>query len=443
MVKNLARSLRIYGLALLLVAIAAGAHLALADEFISPNFRVLDPVISSSGYGTSTSYQLWSTVSQVAIGTSTITDYSLGSGFLYFPFVSTPVVSATPGNAQVALSWTAASGALGWTVAGYNVGQSTVSGGPYTYSSSLGNVTSSTRTGLTNGAAYYFIIRAEDVFGNSIATSSEISTTPIAPASSSPSSVPTGGGGGGGGIAAPTAGVIFYGRAYPGSAVTLLKDAQIAAVTIAGPDARFKISLTGISPGSYVFSVYGADPAGRRSSAVSFPEVITAGASTEVGGIFLAPTIAVDKSEVKRGENIAIFGSAAPQADVVIAVNSDETLFARAKTDSDGAYLYDFDTALLNFGQHVTKSKTALGPEISPFGKTVSFTVGSKTTLASPPKAPLAKGDLNNDNRVNLIDFSVAAYWYKRPSPPAAIDLNGDGKVDLIDFSIMAFYWTG
>jgi hypothetical protein len=50
---------------------------------------------------------------------------------------------------------------------------------------------------------------------------------------------------------------------------------------------------------------------------------------------------------------------------------------------------------------------------------------------------------MNNDKQVNLVDFSIAAYWYKRPSPPANIDLNSDGKVDLVDFSIMAYYWTG
>ena len=53
-------------------------------------------------------------------------------------------------------------------------------------------------------------------------------------------------------------------------------------------------------------------------------------------------------------------------------------------------------------------------------------------------------GDLNCDGRVNIIDFSIMAYWYnKKTTPPTKIDLNGDGKITLIDFSIMAFYWTG
>jgi hypothetical protein len=49
---------------------------------------------------------------------------------------------------------------------------------------------------------------------------------------------------------------------------------------------------------------------------------------------------------------------------------------------------------------------------------------------------------------VDLVDFSIAAYWYKQPLSDAfkkieKAELNGDGKVDLVDFSIMAYYWTG
>jgi hypothetical protein len=49
---------------------------------------------------------------------------------------------------------------------------------------------------------------------------------------------------------------------------------------------------------------------------------------------------------------------------------------------------------------------------------------------------------------VNLVDFSIAAYWYKRTLktdfiPIEAQRLSGDGKVDLVDFSIMAYYWSG
>ena len=58
-----------------------------------------------------------------------------------------------------------------------------------------------------------------------------------------------------------------------------------------------------------------------------------------------------------------------------------------------------------------------------------------------------AKGDLNGDCRVDLVDFSILAYWYKIPLSDQFLEtekekLSGDGKVNLEDFSIMAYYWT-
>ena len=256
-----------------------------------------------------------------------------------------------------------------------------------------------------------------------------------------------GGGGGGGGVIVSPTSAVFSGRAYPKSAGTLLKDAQIAATTIAGTDANFKISLAGLSAGNYIFSLYSEDKEGRRSALLTFPLSVTAGATTNVSGAFIAPIIAVDKSEVKRGDNIAIFGQSAPQADIIVSVNSEEEFFAKTISDKEGVYLYNFDTSLLEMGQHFTKSKAALNGEISSFSKAISFAVGLKNVLTQLPKK-IEKGDLNNDNRVNLVDFSITAYWYKRPISAEfkikeAEKLNGDGKVDLIDFSIMAFYWTG
>ncbi len=252
----------------------------------------------------------------------------------------------------------------------------------------------------------------------------------------------TGGGGGGGGfVPPPVTSVIFSGRAYPGSSVTLLKDAQIVATTVAGPDANFQISISGLSAGSYIFSVYGEDKKGRRSSLFAFPISITRGVITSVTGVFIAPTIAVDKSKVKKGDNIAIFGQSVSEGEVTIAVNSDEEFFVKTQADNNGIYLYNFDTSVLEMGEHFTKSKTALNGEISSFGQAVSFAVGTETIIKEEQE--LLKGDLSNDGRVNLIDFSIMAYWYKRSSPPDNVDLNSDHKIDLVDFSIMAYYWTG
>jgi hypothetical protein len=266
-------------------------------------------------------------------------------------------------------------------------------------------------------------------------TSSCLTTPPPPP--------PPSGGGGGVPYFAPTT-VIFSGKAYPKSVVTLLKDAQVVAQTVAGPDANFSITLTGLTGGNYIFAIYAEDKDGIRSSLLTFPVSVTYGAATNVSGIFIAPTIAVDKSEVKKGDNIAIFGQSAPQADIIISVNSEEEFFGKTISDKDGIYLYNFDTSFVDYGMHHTKSKASIGNQaVSGFSNVISFKVGTKNVFAKLPAKCPKKADLNNDCKVNLVDFSIVAYWYKRPSPPKNIDLNGDGKIDLIDFSIMAYYWTG
>ena len=141
---------------------------------------------------------------------------------------------------------------------------------------------------------------------------------------------------GGGYTYIPVTSVIFSGRAYPLSNVAVLKDGQLAVKTIAGPDAQFRVELAGLSAGTFSSSVYGEDANGRRSTLFTFPVVITQGATTTISGILLSPTIDVDKAEVKRGENISIFGVSAPAGEVTIAVNSAQELFVRTKADNTG-----------------------------------------------------------------------------------------------------------
>lgn len=260
-----------------------------------------------------------------------------------------------------------------------------------------------------------------------------------------------GGGGGGGSPSSPSipnTNVVFSGRAYPLSRVSILKDGQIVVTTIAGPDSNFTATISSLSTGNYIFVVYGEDKNNIRSSLFTFPIYITSGVTTKIGGIFIAPTIAVDKSEVKQGDNIAIFGQSTPASEITISVNSEEEFFVKKMSDASGVYLLNFDTSVLEMGQHNTKSKVALNGEISSFSKVIGFAVGTKNVLAQLPIQSVMKADLNGDKRVNLVDFSIAAYWYKRPLSavfkPIEIErLNGDGKIDLVDFSIMAFNWTG
>jgi hypothetical protein len=261
------------------------------------------------------------------------------------------------------------------------------------------------------------------------------------------SALPSGGGGGGGGGFIPSYGrVIISGYAQPKSNVTLMSDGTIRATTIAGDDAKFSFTLDNLSPGNYLFTLYSEDKDGRRSSLYTFPVRLEAGQTITAGNILLSPTIDVDKLEVKRGDFISIFGYSQPFADVLISVSSGEELFLKTNANKDGFYLYQLGTDILEKGDHFTKSKSILTNQlVSNYSRVVSFKVGDKSLTKEAEKV-CKKPDLNCDKKVNLIDFSILAYWYKRPLTKEAkqkIDLNGDGKVDLVDFSIMAYYWTG
>ena len=111
-------------------------------------------------------------------GTTSYTDTSVTNGTTYYYVVSavngygesgnssqasaTPVapppvptgLTATAGNQQVALGWSASTGATS-----YNVKRSTTNGGPYTQ---LANpaTTNYTDSGLTNGTTYYYVVSA-------------------------------------------------------------------------------------------------------------------------------------------------------------------------------------------------------------------------------------------------------------------------------------------
>jgi endoglucanase len=86
-------------------------------------------------------------------------------------------LTATAGNAQIALAWNASSGATSYTVK-----RATVSGGPYANVATGVAIPSYNNTGLTNGTTYYYVVTAVNAAGES-AASSQASATPQPPVS--------------------------------------------------------------------------------------------------------------------------------------------------------------------------------------------------------------------------------------------------------------------
>ena len=127
------------------------------------------------------------------------------------------------------------------------------------------------------------------------------------------------------------------------------------------------------------------------------------------------------------------------------------------KAKKDGFWDYILDSSLLEKGDHTTRTQTVTPDGAkSPFSESIGFKVGDadvafkrliqqviqKVALSSGVCSK--NGDINNDKKINLIDFSIMLFFWNQRNPSnACADINGDKIVNLFDFSIMLFWWTG
>lgn len=239
---------------------------------------------------------------------------------------------------------------------------------------------------------------------------------------------------------------IFRGSAYPGSVISLLKNGVIVTESPANLDGKFEIRLRNLTEGTYTFGVRAEDTAHLKSKLLTFTIYVSKGITTLVEGIFIPPTITTDKVEVKYGDPIVFSGMSVPNAQVKLNINTKPELMRSALADYKGVWSYSFPSQLLNRGNYEGKALSIMTDSTSPYGDSVTFIVGD-TNRNRDTKSSLngfrKKCDLNTDNRVNILDFSIMAFWYKRLGFPDKVDLSSDGRINLTDLSILAYCWTG
>ena len=232
--------------------------------------------------------------------------------------------------------------------------------------------------------------------------------------------------------------VILQGKAYPGSEIHILKDGKEITTTKADSKANFKKEITEITPGIYTFGLWAEDKDGIKSITYTFTFRVIERTITTVSGIFLPPTIGLDKTSIPRGEILNIFGQTVPEVEVDIHILSSE-IVEEVRADEIGAWLLPFNTQPLDEGAHTTKARFQLNAkERSGFGRALNFYIGE---IAVPIEEICLQADFNKDGRVNLVDFSIFLCWWGRANPQC--DLNQNGIVDLPDFSILLCCWTG
>lgn len=239
---------------------------------------------------------------------------------------------------------------------------------------------------------------------------------------------------------------IFRGMAYPESIISLLKNGTIIAQMPASPNGTFEMRVRNLDPGTYSFGVRAEDQDRLKSKLLMFTIYVSSGVTTVIDGIFIPPTITSDKVEVKKGEIITFLGKSAPNADVRLSFHSSVEVLKKVKANALGAWLYKLDSSDFELGDHDSKARSITEDDLSPYSDVLPFKVSFTNKLREKTKELLGfrkKCDLNNDNRVNLLDFSIMAYWYKRLGFPEKVDLNTDHAVNLTDLSILAYCWTG
>lgn len=225
----------------------------------------------------------------------------------------------------------------------------------------------------------------------------------------------------------------FSGDASPGALVTFEKDGAVIGTQVAGADSSFDYTFTGQALGPATYSFYGLDTAGRLTDRITVPVNIIPGFTTTLSGYLLPPTLRVARNPVKRPQAQNIFGSTRQGATVTTFFSGSkygDSFASQGGADNNGNW-NNSPGRTLHLGSYgVSALSQAPGGQQSPRTSTANFQV-----VLSP--------DLNNDNRVNLTDFSILMFYYGQSNLNRPADINDDGRANLTDLSIMLFYWTG
>ena len=158
---------------------ATSYHVKRATVSGGPYTQIGSPAVTGytdTGLTNGTSY--FYVVSAVNVsGESANSSQASGTPASSSPSSSVPAaptsLTATPGNQQISLTWTASSGATS-----YHVKRATASGGPYTQVAAPASG-SYINTGLTNGTPYFYVVSALNATGES-ANSSPATAAPSA-----------------------------------------------------------------------------------------------------------------------------------------------------------------------------------------------------------------------------------------------------------------------
>jgi len=314
--------------------------------------------------------------------------------------------------------------------------------------------------GLVDGQTYGYYVRCKDRQGNKNPDDYLLSFTiglPLPSPGPGPGRGAGPGGGSPGDVVVPggISGGLPYppspsnpqltlsGFAYPSSKVSILKDGKVAQEVSADTSGVFSSVLTTISQGVYTFGIWAEDSQGRKSITYSATISLVAGTKTSIGNILLPPTMSVENTALVSNEPIRASGEAAPGSKVEVQilpiisgnVLAEEIVKQEVVVDTQGRWTASISAANLILDTYQIRARAYLEQTgYSIFGQEIILTREGSADFCR-------RSDVNDDGRVNFVDFSILLFNWGGQN--ARVDINQDGKINLADFSIMLTCWTG
>lgn len=271
------------------------------------------------------------------------------------------------------------------------------------------------------------------------------SSTPTPPAPPPPPPSPSGpsGGGGGGGLFLPGGEVTLDGRSFPSGVLVITKDGVVVKEEPPSSLGNFHFNFPQLGRGTYNWGVSVRDPKGNKSSTYTSTIYLIGRTNNIIAPIYLSPTISAASSTVALGGSVVLQGYAIPLTPVQGLMNKQgdvlnaKIVSATTTAAGNGSWTLTLPTADLPKGTYEIKAQSLISSkEHSLLSPTLYVGVGES---ANPNFSNRA--DLNKDNKVNLVDFSILLFNWK--GTDAVADINQDRVVNLTDFSIMLSNWTG
>lgn len=228
----------------------------------------------------------------------------------------------------------------------------------------------------------------------------------------------------------------------------MLIDGQIRSVLMADNSGQFRVLINNLNFGNYQVSLYAEDNGGVQSAPYTLNVQAFSTQPYAYENILLPPTLRSDNLMVAQGQNLIVYGYAAPGASVEARIAETQISLGYGVADSQGFYRLAL-TLNVDGGIYSIRTISSLGGFASPYSKPIQVVVYEQIPGADPqiPQVPpvqlAACVDFNQDSRVNLVDFSILIFWLNKQQPPASIDCNGDNEINITDFSLLMYYWTG